>query len=328
MQNYIIMQCAPKGAQIKLLYVAKNIKNCQDYFAMKRTELDIYSYTDFRVFLDERFKELKEENSKFSRRYFIKRLGLSSSSYITRIIDGSKNLSERLLHKMPVVIGLTREESSFFIDLVRYGQAKTTEAKGEALANLRKNKRFIKVHQMELDHFDHMRDPLSITLRQLVTFKNFREDPKWIMKHLPMKASAKQIKDGLDQLRRLGLVSRNREGKIKATHLHVSTGNRLGSVPLRTYHMNMLDLAKDSMELPVNSRYFRGITLAIKNNSYQKILDKYEKFIDEVRAIADEDEDSNVVYHIETAVFPLTKADDNSNEESEAQQIKEASDAS
>jgi len=307
--------------------IANLQKSCKDETVMKRTELNIYSYTDFRVFLDDRFNELKKENTKFSRRYFIKRLGLSSSSYITRIIDGSKNLSERLLHKMPVILGLTREESTFFIDLVRYGQAKTTEAKGEALANLRKNKRFIKVHQMDLDHFDHMRDPLSITLRQLATFKDFNEDPKWIMDRLPMKASAKQIKEGLSNLKRLGLIAKDKDGKTKATHLHVSTGNRLGSVPLRTYHLNMLDMARDAMELPVEKRYFRGITLAVKADSYQKILEKYEQFIDEIRGIADGDEDSDTVYHIETAVFPLTKSSNASGKNSsETSVVKEASD--
>ncbi len=277
---------------------------------MKRTELNIFEYTDFRDFLNDRLNELKDENSTFSRRYFVKKLGLASSSYLSRIIDGSKNLSERLARKLPDVLGLSAEETSFFYDLVRYGQAKTTAAKVEALDMLRRNRRFIKVHQLALDRFDYYSDPLTLTLREMVANRDFVEDPDWIAKRLPFKSSPRKIRIAIEKLIRLGLLERNEEGKLVICTKHVKSGDRLGSVPLRTYHRNMLELAIDSIEKPVSVRHFRGLTMSIPSDTYEEITEQMAMCVNRIRAIVDASGASDHVYHLEMSLFPLTDRDD------------------
>ncbi|RJO67190.1 MAG: TIGR02147 family protein [Myxococcales bacterium] len=278
---------------------------------MKRTKLSIYAYTDFRAFLRDRLAELKEENPKFSQRYFTGKLGLSGRSYLTMVIDGSRNLSDSLARKLADVLGLGAEETVFFHELIRYGQAKTTEAKSEALDNLRRNKHFLKVHQLDLDHLDYMNDPLTLTLREMVVLQDFREDLKWICERLPVKATPKRVKEGLDKLLRLGLLVRDGQGRLQLAHKHQSTGPRLGSVPLRSYHRTMLKLAAESMDLPTDVRSFSGLTIAVGSASYAKILEAYASFLDKVRAIIDSEEAYDHVYHLEAVLFPLTRRNSN-----------------
>ena len=277
---------------------------------MKRTELNIFEYTDFRNFLNDRLNELKDDNTTFSRRYFVKKLGLASSSYLSRIIDGSKNLSERLARKLPDVLGLTVEETSFFYDLVRYGQAKTTAAKVEALDMLRRNRRFIKVHQLALDHFDYYSDPLTLTLREMVANRDFSEEPQWIAKRLPFKSSPKKIKLAIEKLIRLGFLERDDQGKLVVCTKHVASGDHLGSVPLRTYHRNMLEMAAESIEKPVNIRHFRGLTVSIPSETYEEITEQMAMCVNRVRAIVDASGPSDHVYHLEMSLFPLTNRDE------------------
>ena len=274
---------------------------------MKKSKLCIYEYTDFRKFLEDRTKELKEENPKYSRRYLVARLGLSSNNYLKRIIDGSRKLSDNLSRKLTKVLGLNKVESEFFLDLVQYGQAKSTEARAEALENLRRNRRFTKIHKLDLEQFDYITDPLTLALKEMVNFDNFQEDPAWISPQLTIKASAKQIKAGLEKLEQLGIIKRDEKGGLKSTAKHVATGDQLGNIPLRMYHRNMIEKSLESMELPADSRYFRGLTMSVPADAYEEIVEEYSMFIDRVRAIIDNGEDPDHVYHMEMGLFPLAR---------------------
>lgn len=281
---------------------------------MKHTALNIFGYTDFRSFLKDRLGELKVENAKYSRRYISDRLGISSRNYLRMIIDGKRNISDQLMRKLPSVLDLNRDESTFFIDLVRYGQAKTVEAKNEALENLRRNKRFLEIHQLAMDHFDYMSDPLTLALREMVPLKNFREDADWIQSRLSFKAGRKKIESGIAKLERLGMLERDAAGKLALAHMHQATGDQLGSLPLRSYHKNMLKRAAGAMELPTDQRHYGGITMSIPSDSYGEIVERFEAFIDEVRAIVDKGDDPEQVYHLEMSLFPLTKANSEGGE--------------
>jgi uncharacterized protein (TIGR02147 family) len=274
---------------------------------MKRTKLDIFSYLDFRRFLKDRLEELREQHEKYSQRYFIKKLELSTNNYIQRIIEGKRNLSERLARKLTAVLHLQASEATFFLELVRYGQAKTTEQKTDALEGLRRNRRFKRVRQVDMDVFDYYSDPLTVALRDLVMVSGFQEDPSWILSKLAIKTTAKEIEEGLAKLERLGELQRDAKGKLKLAHVHQSTGEQMGSVPLRAYHLNMMGLAVQSMEMDPSVRHFRGVTMSIPPQAYKKVVDSISRCVEDVRDIVERHRDQEHVYHLEMALFPLTK---------------------
>lgn len=274
---------------------------------MRKTDLNIYSYTEFRSFLNDRLLELKKQDRKFSRRFLSKKLDLANSNHLKLIIDGARNVSEELTQRLARVLGLNKEERLFFLDLVHYGQAKTTEAKADSFEKLRRNRHFMKVHQLTSDQFDYYADPLMLTLREIVALKDFQEDPEWIASRMPTKVTFEEIKKALSKLQRLGLLVRDSEGLLKLAHQHQRTGEQLGSTPLRTYHRKMLSLAAKALELPVEKRYYNGLTMAIKADMYPKLLELHAEFIDKVRSLIDEEEAYDDVYHLETTLFPLTR---------------------
>ena len=274
---------------------------------MRRTRLPIFEYTDFRRFLEDRLAELRNEDAKYSRRYICKRLELAGNNYLKLIIDGARNLTEPVARKLVSAIGLRKDEASFFLDLVRYNHAKSIEAKAEALETLKKNRRFRDIHQLQLDHLAYMVDPLTLALREMVNYPDFREDPAWIAKQLTFKASRVQIEAGLEKLIGLELIKRDDRGRLQATYLHTATGDKLGSVPLRMFHRTMLEFAQRAIELPVETRYFRGLTMSIPAELYPKIVDEYCRFVEKVRAMVDGGDDCDHVYHLETGLFPLAR---------------------
>lgn len=274
---------------------------------MKNTKLDVFEYADFRRFIEDRMNELSAENSKYSRRYFCRKLGLASNNYLKMIIDGARSLTDSLAPKVAEVLGLSGKETAFFIDLVKYNQAKTTEAKNKALQELRLHRRFVKVHRIAIDKFDYFADPVTLAMREVVALNDFRENYDWIASRLLISATDKQIEEALNTLLRLGQIERAEDGTLRQTNAHQDTGPQLGSAPLRAYHINMLKQAAESIELPVDTRYFQGLTVTIPSKAYEKVIEKIQEAMEEIRKIVDEEEPSEEVYHLETAFFPLTK---------------------
>ncbi len=274
---------------------------------MKNSRLEIYAYVDFREFIKDRLDELKELDSRNSRRFFIRRLGLSSSNYLARIIDGRRNLSNDLASRLASELGLNRSEIAFFFDLVRYGQSKSKEAKYEALKILRRNSRFVKVNRMSLDHIDYMSSPFLLALREMVDIAGFKEDTEWIYRRLKIKVEKSKIIQGISILVESGLIERDENGKLKAADKHQITGNQLGSIALRQYHRQMIANSLEAMSLPVDIRHYLGMTMSIPAGIYDQIVEEMLACRSRIRAMVDEAEKTDCVYHIEMSLCPLSR---------------------
>ncbi len=274
---------------------------------MKRSKLDIFTYLDFRRYLSERLAELKAENAKYSLRYLSDRLGLKSKSHLKMVADGQRNLSPKLAASLADVLGLSADETAFFKALVLANQARTPADQSAALDELRRKRRFKKLHRLDLDRFDYLADPLLLTLREMTTFPDFQDDPAWIATRLPGRVGKRRIEKGLMQLERAGLLVRRDDNRLEAAHKHQHTGDGLHSAALKTFYANTFKAAELSMRQPADVRQLAGLTMAISRPAYDRILERLTVFIDDVRAIADADAGSNEVYQLALALFPLTR---------------------
>ncbi len=274
---------------------------------MKKKRINIFDYTDFRIFIRDYLDLKKKESYRLSRRYYCERLSLKSPSYLKLIIDGRRTLTETLMHKIALVFELNKGESRFFFDLVEYNQTGSESEKVEAFQKLRRHKNFIKIHKMSLDNFDFMTDPITLALKEMVVFDDFREDYAWIVSRMSFPAKEIDVQRGLVKLIDLGLIRRDKAGSLVPTFKQTKTGDQFGNISLRTYHSKMLEKAGESIELPIEQRYFRGYTMSISPEAYSKIIDEYDMFFSKVRRIVNEDKTPDSVYHTELAMFPLTK---------------------
>lgn len=273
---------------------------------MKRTALNIYEYTDYRLFLRDRMDELRSADRRYSLRYLSDKIGLSSKSHLKMVADGQRNLSLEMAPKVAAAVGLGDEESGFFRVLVRYNLAATTADKLAALEELRHKRKFIEVHRLELDHFDYLSDPIAVTLREMVSFSDFTEDPKWILARLPVKVTPGRIQKALDNLLRLGMLKRDDDGKLTVSHQHQKSGDGFKTVGLRTFYENTFRLAAESLNRPSSERHMGGLTMGISRNGYERIVQRYREFVSDVRAIVDEDAAADQVYQMVMGLFPLS----------------------
>jgi len=113
--------------------------------------------------------------------------------------------------------------------------------------------------------------------------------------------------DGIEKLLSQGLLLRDSEGKLFQAQQHQATGDQFGYTPLRKHHLRMMELAGKAMDTDADTRHFRGLTMTLSPDSYQRIVEEYSCFIDRVRGIVDADEACSEVYHIHTSLFPMSR---------------------
>lgn len=83
---------------------------------------NLFSYTDYRNFLNDYYKEKKEKNPNFSFRVFSRLCGFSSPNYLKLVIMGKRSLASTGFSKLVKGLGLKKMEARFFKHLVDFSQ--------------------------------------------------------------------------------------------------------------------------------------------------------------------------------------------------------------
>jgi uncharacterized protein (TIGR02147 family) len=92
---------------------------------------DIFSYTNFRTYLKDYYKAQKRVNPEFSHRWFVRKLGLTTSNYVLSIMEGRRNLPQDISLRFSAHMGLKKKETLYFEHMVAFLQSKSAFARKE-----------------------------------------------------------------------------------------------------------------------------------------------------------------------------------------------------
>ena len=123
--------------------------------SQEKTEVCVYSFQDYREYLQNIYEYRKNNIEYYSYRRFSRDLGFSSFGYIRNIIHGKKNLGETGVFKISESLKFNNREREYFKELVSYGQAATADDKKkykQALSELAPSK-YQRIIQEDLSYF-------------------------------------------------------------------------------------------------------------------------------------------------------------------------------
>lgn len=147
---------------------------------MAKCARKVFEYLDYREFLGDYYKSRKAENPAFSLRAFSDRIGFKAKDFISRVMQGSKNLSAQSIQKIVSGLKLGKREATYFENLVWFNQAETTEEKNsrfEKMQNELKIVRFAKGQHLlafyQYQVYSHWR---HLAVRSLIGMNGFRGD--------------------------------------------------------------------------------------------------------------------------------------------------------
>jgi uncharacterized protein (TIGR02147 family) len=276
------------------------------FIDMRRFDLDIYSYTDYRQFFRDYYNAAKQSNRHFSYRAFARRTGVSASVF-RDIIAGRRRCTLSILEKYLTAMQLGQRQAEYLRALVAFANSDDFSEKCElfhAICRLRGRQT---IALLDADQYEFFSNWFHSAIRELITLPGFSEDPEWIASVLQPRITAVQAKKSIELLLRLRLIRREDDGALKQTSAVVSSAQEVKTLALRKFHTEMIDLARGALErYPVEEREIGSLTLGVSEACYYRIKERIRSFREEILALVTDDRGSSeTVCQLNFQLFPL-----------------------
>ena len=275
---------------------------------MNQATPSIYEYNDFRKYLADYQKIMVQTDRSFSASNICRRLGMPNTrSYFADVLKG-KQVTDTFVDRFARLLKLSTEEERFFRTLVSFNQAETAELKEwhfEQLISLNRTPKRVVDPQTYL-FYKEWRHTAVWAVLDIIDFKDSYAD---LAKKLNPPITAKQARESIALLRKLGLIKKNERGFLKPVDRSITTGPYVKDALISQYQVKCLDLAKRAMvNETLGPKIFSTMTLRISRDAYKVLEKRLQSFKAEVRSIAHKDEKpAEVVYQVNIQVFPNSR---------------------
>jgi uncharacterized protein (TIGR02147 family) len=268
---------------------------------------NIFNFMEYRRFLLAVYAEEKAKNSRFSYSVMAQQAGFRSKSFIKLVIDGKKNLSRDSITAMNKVLKLTGKSFSYFCDLVAFNQAKTATEREALLVRLFSYRKRNPSRLVVQKQYDFYAKWYHNTIRELVTGAKFNGDYRLLGKMLRPAITARQARESVQLLLRLGLIRQEGPRLVPSSPL-ITTGDEVVSTAVRKFHEQNMGLAVASMDTcPADERDISCLVLGLSARGMERIKTETQAFRKKLLAIAQEDKTPGRVYHYNIQFFPTSK---------------------
>jgi uncharacterized protein (TIGR02147 family) len=276
--------------------------------------VNIFGFTDYREYLKAYFVDRKKYDYAFSHRWLARRLDLATSNFILLVMQGKRNLTQYLCHRIADVFKLSRAESDYFECMVNFSQAKSSSEKNlhfGRMATARKDSSVNKIEEHQYEYYSNWYNPV---IRELVTSREFDGNPKTLARMLVPPITAAKAKRSIELLLKLGMIRPDGNRYVQTASL-IATDREVNSLAVLNFHRSMGTLALESFDrIAKNERNITASTIYINEDQFDVIRVKIDALRKEILSLA-ENAAGERVYQINFQLFPLTKSAPNTERE-------------
>jgi uncharacterized protein (TIGR02147 family) len=276
----------------------------------------LFSYTDYRVFLADYFKEQKAKIRIFSFRYFSNKAGFKSRDFMYKVIRGQKNLSQSSIFMVSQAIGFNQRESGFFEALVGFNQAKHHKERDAHFAKMQALSAPVSASSTETslltpDQYAFFSAWHHTAIRSYIDLHPFSGNYKALAKSLSPSITPAQAKRSIALLERLGFIAIGDNGVYRVIDKSLKTGENVREHAMDKLFRSFMALAQGALdEVPRDRRNISGLTLGISRGTYDEMVKRIGAFRAELAELANRDQNADRVYQLTLHLFPLSKSDD------------------
>lgn len=283
---------------------------------IKGTQKSIFEYDNYREFLKDFFAFKKQEGKSLSVRNFSRLCGFQSHSFVIGVLQGKKDLSTGAIEKFVKTLKLNKDEASHFKLLVFLNQAKNSEERARYSKEIIRSRSYRKAQPLkeaQLDYFTHW---YYVVIREMVKLPQFKEDPQWIASHIEPGITPKQAEEAVEQLQKLGLLNRDKTGRLIQSDSVVATADEVVSASLAHYHKEFMRKAGESIDsIPRENRDISSVTFPVSSQTAKRIKEKIQKFRMELAEEAASDSNVDTIYQLNLQLFPVTQIEEDTSED-------------
>ena len=270
--------------------------------------MNVFSYYNYRKFLQDYYDYRKSMHRYFSYRAFAKKAGYTSSGYYLDLVKGRKSLTPQMVPKFIAALGLSEKEGRYFSLMVDFTHAESAESKQKIFDKMsellpKTTRTLTKKHQEYYSkwYYIAVRESLAILS---VNEKNIQD----LALFLNPKITLPQAKQAIKLLQELELIEKNNEGFFKSVQKTISSGREISSLYVHGFQKQMIDLAKDAIDhYSTERRNVSCTTMSISAQGLERIISKIDLFRKEILDIVRSDEGESMVCELNIQFFPISK---------------------
>lgn len=271
---------------------------------------NVFRYLDARRYLGDYYAHKKAGSRGFSYRAFSRRVGLGSPNYLKLVIDGDRNLTPEMARRFGTGCGLEGNGVTYFIDLVAFTQARTTDDKAACYERLVRFSEHRQIHHIDVAYGQYHSHWYVPAIRELAFREDFRADPAWIGGMLLPPISAEQAEHAFDLLVDLGLLAADDQGGWAPAEALVSTGAEVKGLHYMQYHRTMIGRGLAALDdLVAAERDISSVTLTLGEDALPQLKERLRSFRRELLQMSADHPDPKRVVQINLQVFPLSKGE-------------------
>jgi uncharacterized protein (TIGR02147 family) len=257
---------------------------------VQASTVDIYSYFDYREYLQAVYSWRKQYDKKFSHRLFSREAGLSSPNYLFRVLKGERNLKGGYIAKFCKALRLTRCERRYFAALVRFNSEHETDKKEgllQTLLSLRYRKVIYRIDDKKLRFFERWYYPV---IRELAVILDWKNDFKVLARNCVPRITAEQAENAVAYLLKTEFLKQNSDGRYIRTEPIISSGDEVKSTVLRNYHRQTLSQCIEALDtVDLEDRDISSVTLSVSRKTFGIIKKEIQDFRKRLLSMAQED---------------------------------------
>ena len=274
---------------------------------------DIFTYIDYRQFLKDTIEEHRKGNTNFSLRYISQKAGIKSMGFLSMVLNGKRNISERLIIELAHIFKLNKKERHYFRSLVHFNQAQTHSEKThfyQEIISLQKGP----VRTVRQDQYEFYDKWYYSAVRELVAIYKITDDYNYLARLLKPQIKPNEAKSALEVLIRLGLIKKTKSGIYKRVDAVITSGSVIRPFAIQNFQRAAIDLAKSAYDrFPREERELSTVTMSIDNDSYEIVKKKLAKLRSEIMELARSVKDPQRVYQLNFQLFPTSKKKEESD---------------
>lgn len=271
--------------------------------------IDIFDYSDYRKFLKDYQQTKNALSSAFSYRYFAQKAGINSSSFYPQIVKGKRNLTKNTIIRTCIAFNLNDQEAEYFENLVFFNQAKTLKEKNFYFERLVEKQKLRNVKKIKEEQYDYFSEWYHCIIREVVTYVDFKEDYSIIAKFLNPPITAKQARDSVNLLLKLGFLKKIDGKYVQTEPLLTSESNTDFKVhQIMNFQIKMLKIAMESYDRwKPEKRLTSATTFSISEKSFNQFVEILRDCRSRLMKLTLVDENPEQVYMLSMNLFPMTQ---------------------
>jgi uncharacterized protein (TIGR02147 family) len=274
------------------------------------TKPDIWTFTDYRMYLKQRMQWEKLEHQ-LSLRALSQKAGIKSSGSLSRVISGQKNLGSSLARRLAQALHLAENESDYFMAMVEFNQAKSFETR---ILYYKQMMKLIPPQSVAHDNtlFKLYSKWYFPAILELLHFAPFTGNYKQLAQRLNPPILESEAKLALHTLMELNLVIKTAKGIIRIPQKILSTGHHVQSLAVEAFQMEMIDLSERAIQdIAREERNISTLTFSAAQKDFARIEEEIRKFRKKILSLVNSSSQEDTVYQINVQCFPLTHTPNN-----------------